>query len=590
MSELPWLKHYPPGTEPEIGDVAHRSLPELLRQSAEQYADAVAFTQCMPNGMNGSLRYGEVERLADEFAVYLREVAGLEQGDRVAVQMPNCLSYPVVVFGVLKAGCVLVNTNPLYTASEMTHQFADSGARALVIIDMFADRLPEVLPRTQIETVVTVRVSEFFPRVIAGIIRATQRYWNRTLPQITVDHTPLQEALTAGRERRGDDAGGSGSSMVEAYLEGVGPDSLAALQYTGGTTGVSKGAMLSHGNLVANTRQMLAMCGSHIQPGKETVLTALPLYHVFAFTVNLIGFYYMGGRNVLIPSPRPPSNLKRAFENYPITWLTGVNTLFNALLNERWFLEHPPGALRASAAGGMALHHSVAERWRDVTGTPIVEGYGLTESSPVLTFNPLGGTVKDGTIGIPVPSTQIRCVDDDDQPLPLGQPGELVARGPQVMQGYWQRPEDTGETLKDGWLHTGDIAEMDEDGYFRIVDRKKDMVLVSGFNVYPNEVEECIAALPGVREAGVVGVPDAKTGEAVRAYVVVDDPAPSEADIIAHCRKHLAAYKVPRGVEFLDELPKSLIGKILRKDLRVAPGAPQTPDSTSASTTESGRA
>jgi len=561
MSEHPWLQHYPAQTPAEIGETAHRNLPGLLGHSAAQHADEVAFTQVMPNGMNGRLRYRDVERLSDDFAVYLREVAGLEPGDRVAVQMPNCLSYPVVVFGVLKAGCVLVNTNPLYTGSEMIHQFSDAGARALVIIDMFADRLDRVLPKTQIETVITVRISEFFPKPVAGIIRATQRWWTRTLPPITVEHTPLIEALAAGRQRKDD-------ADPASYLDDVGLDSLAALQYTGGTTGVSKGAMLSHGNLVANTQQMLAMCGSHIRRGEETVLTALPLYHVFAFTVNLVGFYVMGGHNILIPSPRPPSSLKRAFENYPLTWLTGVNTLFNALLNERWFLEHPPRTLRASAAGGMALHSSVAEQWREVTGTPIVEGFGLTESSPVLTFNPLGGTVKDGTIGIPVPSTEVRCVDEDGNPVEDGQPGELVARGPQVMQGYWQRPEETAATLRDGWLHTGDIAQMDDDGYFTIVDRKKDMVLVSGFNVFPNEVEECIAAMPGVVEAGVIGVPDLKTGEAVRAYVVPDDDAPSEADVIAHCRRHLAAYKVPRSVEFLDELPKSPIGKILRKDLR----------------------
>jgi long-chain acyl-CoA synthetase len=562
MTNRPWLRHYPAGIEPSIGEVGYRNLPALLAGSAEQHADQVAFRQVMPNGMNGVLRYRDVERLSNDFALYLREVAGLEPGDRVAVQMPNCLSYPVVAFGVLKAGCVLVNTNPLYTATEMIHQFSDSGARALVIIDMFADRLDEVLPKTSIEAVVTVRISEFLPKVIAGIIRATQKYFNRTLPDINVEHTTLHDALGGGGEQR------EQGSSVQTYLDEIGPDSLAALQYTGGTTGVSKGAMLSHGNLVANTLQMLAMCGAHIRRGEETVLTALPLYHVFAFTVNLVGFYHMGGHNILIPSPRPPSNLKRAFENYPVTWITGVNTLFNALLNERWFLEYPPGELRASAAGGMALHQPVAERWREVTGTPIVEGYGLTESSPVLTFNPLGGKNKDGTIGIPVPSTQVRCVDDEGDDVPLGQPGELVASGPQIMQGYWQRPQETQETLRDGWLHTGDIAEMDEDGYFRIVDRKKDMVLVSGFNVYPNEIEECIAALPGVREVGVIGLPDAKTGESVRAYVVADEPAPSTAEIVAHCRKHLAAYKVPRSVELLDELPKSPIGKILRKDLR----------------------
>jgi long-chain acyl-CoA synthetase len=586
MTSRPWLDHYPPGTRPEIGDLPYLHLPDMMRRATGRYAQQIAFTQCMPNGMNGSLRYRQVEELSDAFAAYLREECGLRTGDRVAVQMPNCLSYPVVAFGVFKAGCVLVNTNPLYTPTEMVHQFRDSGARVLVIIDMFADRLPEVLPETAIERVVTVRISEFLPRIIAGIIRGVQRYWDRSLPAITVEHTPLPEALAAGRERL--------RSGVEplAYLDGVGHDTLAALQYTGGTTGVSKGAMLTHGNLVANTLQMLEMTGSEIEEARETVLTALPLYHIFAFTVNLLGFYRVGGRNILIPSPRPPSNLKRAFENYRITWLTGVNTLFNALLNERWFVEYPPKYLRASAAGGMALHGPVAERWREVTGTPIVEGYGLTESSPVLTFNPLNGTVKDGTIGIPVPSTEIRCVTEEGEPVAPGQPGELLARGPQIMAGYWGREEETAKTLKDGWLHTGDIAEMDDEGYFRIVDRKKDMILVSGFNVYPNEVEECIARVSGVREVAVIGVPDMKSGEAVRAYVVADEPVPSEADVVAHCRKHLAAYKVPRGVEFRDELPKSNIGKILRKDLRNEIGAvvpPETLGFTPESTTGSRR-
>ena len=589
LSVLPWLEHYPEGTQPQIDDPPYRNLAELVRESGAQYADTIAFTQCMPNGMNGSLRYREVDRLSDDLAVYLREVAGLEPGDRVAVQLPNCLSYPIVAFGILKAGCVLVNTNPMYTASEMAHQFSDSGARALVIIDMFADRLPDVLPKTSLETVITVSIGAFFPRIVRGIIYATQRYWARVLPPVTVEHTPLREVLAQGRDRR--EAGAD----VEAYLEGIDGDALAALQYTGGTTGVSKGAMLSHGNLLANTMQTLEMTRSHLRPGEETVLTALPLYHIFAFTVNLVGFHTMGGRNILIPSPRPPSNLKRAFENYPITWLTGVNTLFNALLIERWFLEHPPAKLRAAAAGGMALHASVAERWREVTGTPIVEGYGLTESSPVLTFNPLGGTVKDGTIGMPVPSTEVRCVTDEGEPVPNGQPGELAARGPQIMQGYWQRPDETAETIRDGWLHTGDVAEMDADGYFRIVDRKKDMILVSGFNVFPNEVEGCIAAMPGVIEAGVVGVPDGKSGEAVRAYVVAEDPDLTADDVIAHCREHLTSYKVPRSIEFRDELPKSLIGKILRKDLRtdIEAAAPRevavdTPP-TSVDTEEAGR-
>ncbi len=562
MTTRPWLEQYPTDIDPEIGEFPFRTLPELLRQAAAQHADTIAFTQCMPNGMNGSMKYRQVDALSDQFAVYLREVLGLQPGDRVAIQMPNCLSYPVVAFGVLKAGCVLVNTNPLYTPSEMTHQFNDSGARVLVVIDMFADRLPEVVKATGIETVITVRIAEFFPPVVAGVIRLVQRWWNRSLPKVTVDHTSLQDALKAGRETQA-----AGTDAL-AYLDGLGLETLAALQYTGGTTGVSKGAMLSHGNLISNTLQMLAMCGTHIRPGAETVLTALPMYHIFAFTVNLIGFFHMGARNILIPTPRPPGNLKRAFENYKITWLTGVNTLFNALLNERWFLESPPRHLKASAAGGMALHQSVAERWREVTGTPIVEGYGLTETSPVLTFNPLGGTVKDGTIGIPVPSTELRLLDGAGADVPAGQPGEIAARGPQIMQGYWGRAQDSADALTDGWFRTGDIAEMDAEGYFTIVDRKKDMVLVSGFNVYPNEVEEAIASLDGVQEVGVIGVPDATTGEAVCAYVVRSSAELTESQVVDHCRTTLAAYKVPKRVLFVEELPKSPIGKILRRELR----------------------
>ncbi len=559
MTERPWLAHYPSDVEHELVPPPFETLPQLIAAAVAEYGDTIAFTQCMPNGMNGSLSYEKVDALSDAFAAYLREDLGLAAGDRVAVQMPNCLSFPVVAFGVFKAGCVLVNTNPLYTANEMIHQFSDSGAKALVIIDMFADRLPEVIPATGIETVVTVRIAEFFPPVIAGVIRLVQKVWSRSLPAITVDHTPFQTALKRGRESVGNS---------DSYLEGVGADTVAALQYTGGTTGVAKGAMLTHANLISNTLQMMQLLGTHIRAGQETVLTALPLYHIFAFTVNLIGFFHKGARNILIPSPRPPSNLKRAFENYKITWTTGVNTLFNALLNERWFTENPPRHLVASAAGGMALHESVSEQWRKVTGTPIVEGYGLTETSPALTFNPLDGG-KDGTIGIPVPSTDLRLVAEDGTDVGVGESGEIIARGPQVMPGYWQRENDTAESMLDGWFRTGDIAQMDSDGYFTIVDRKKDMILVSGFNAYPNEIEERIAAMEGVMEVGVVGLPDDRTGEAIRAYIVgVHGEHPTEAQVIAHCRETLAAYKVPKSVRFVDELPKSPIGKILRRELR----------------------
>jgi long-chain acyl-CoA synthetase len=570
MTERPWLAHYPSDVEHELQKPSVSHLPGLISAASAEWGKKTAFTQVMPNGMNASLTYQQVESLSDDFAAYLREELGLSQGDRVAVQMPNCLAYPIVAFGIFKAGCVLVNTNPLYTASEMVHQFSDSGATTLVVIDMFADRLPEVLAKTQIKNVVTVRISEYFSPVVHGVIRLVQKVWSRSLPKITVEHTPFKTAMAQGRKK-------ANPAAAKNYLQGIGLDSLAALQYTGGTTGVAKGAMLSHGNLVSNTMQLLSFVGNYIRPGVEVVITALPLYHIFAFTVNLLAFYQRGGRNLLLPSPRPPSNLKRAFENYKVTWLTGVNTLFNALMNERWFSDSPPKHLRYSAAGGMALQGAVAERWREMTGTPIVEGYGLTETSPALAFNPFGGLNKDGTIGIPVPSTDIQLVNEAGKPVGVGEPGELVAKGPQVMLGYWNKEAETKAAMEGGWFHTGDIAEMDSDGYFTIVDRKKDMILVSGFNVFPNEVEEQIAAVQGVLEVGVVGIPDEKTGEAVRAYVVATAPAPTTEAILAQCREHLSAYKVPKSVVFVDELPKSPIGKILRRQLRdQALAAPNT--------------
>jgi len=360
-----------------------------------------AFTQVMPNGMNGSLTYAQVESLSDDFAAYLREELGLAQGDRVAVQMPNCLAYPIVAFGVFKAGCVLVNTNPLYTPSEMVHQFSDSGATALVIIDMFADRLPEVWVRPRSSTSSPcASLSTSLPSSTA--LFAACRRCGAARCQNTVKHTPFRAAMAAGRKK-------ANASAAAKYLQGMGPDSLAALQYTGGTTGVSKGAMLSHGNLVSNTGQLLSFVGNFLRPGVEVVITALPLYHIFAFTVNLLAFYQRGGRNLLIPSPRPPSNLKRAFENYKVTWVTGVNTLFNALMNERWFSESPPKHLRYSAAGGMALQSSVAERWRAMTKTEIVEGYGLTETSPVLAFNPLVVCTKMAPLAFLCPRPTFSC-------------------------------------------------------------------------------------------------------------------------------------------------------------------------------------
>jgi long-chain acyl-CoA synthetase len=462
----------------------------------------------------------------------------------------------------LKAGCVVVNVNPLYTAEEMAHQFADAEPQALIVVDIFANKLTQALKVHPIPNIIVTQVAEFFPTMPRGIVRLVQKHWDRTLAPITLPHIRLPDAIEAGRQKSD-----RKSIAVEGYSSVLSPDDIACLQYTGGTTGVPKGAMLTHGNLMMNMEQTMEMISDGVEKGREVALTALPLYHVFAFTVNLLGFYYLGARNVLIPNPRPLSNLKRAFENYPITWMSGVNTLFNGLSNEVWFQDSPPKTLKFASAGGMALQSSVAERWEDVTGKPVLEGYGLTESSPVITFNPLGKT-RPNSIGIPVPSTQLRCLDEDGNEVAQGEAGELAARGPQIMKGYWNKPDETAKTMRGDWLLTGDIGVMDSDGYFSIVDRKKDMVLVSGFNVYPNEIEDCLARHPGIMETAVIGVPDGASGEAVKAFVVLRDATLTEAAIRSYCREHLTAYKVPKSIEFRDDLPKSNVGKILRKELR----------------------
>jgi len=389
-----------------------------------------------------------------------------------------------------------------------------------------------------------------------------QKHWDKSVKRIETAHIRLPDAIAAGRGHVARD-----HVEVDAYHQTVTPDDIAVLQYTGGTTGVSKGAMLTHANLLVNMEQVMELLVGDLNKGQEVALTALPMYHIFAFNVNLLGFWWLGARNILIPNPRPLSNLKRAFENYRITWMSGVNTLFNGLTNEIWFTDSPPKHLKFSSAGGMALQSSVAEKWERITGSPVIQGYGLTETSPVLTFEPLG-KARPGSIGVPVPGTEIACMGDDGKPVPQGEAGEIAARGPQVMKGYWQKPEETEKVMLGDWFLTGDIGVMDADGYIRIVDRKKDMVVVSGFNVYPNEIEDVLAAHPAVLEAAVIGVPDEATGEAVKAFIVSSDPGLTEAALRAYAKEHLTAYKIPKRVEFRDELPKSNVGKILRKDLR----------------------
>ncbi|MCU0969091.1 MAG: AMP-binding protein [Rubrivivax sp.] len=532
----------------------------MASEAARRFAAQVAFTCVMPNGMHGQVRYAQVDEMSDAFACWLRQVAKVQAGDRVALQMPNCLAWPVALLGTLKAGCVAVNTNPLYTPSEMRHQFADSGAKVVVIVDMFADKLEEALPGTAVEHVVITRVPEFFPPVVGPIVHAVMKWWNRQVPAHGLKNAvTLPQALQAGRAVGGD---------AGAWWAPLTHDSLALLQYTGGTTGVAKGAMLTHGNLLWNMAQMRAMCASRIDEGKEVVLTALPLYHIFAFTVNFLCMFAAGARNVLVPSPRPVQNLQRAIENNRITWITGVNTLYNALLSEEWFTAFPPKHIKAAGGGGAAMHAAVVARWEQVTGAPLVEGYGLTETAPVVCFQPLEGERTPESIGIPAPMTRVRLLDDAGRDVAAGEPGELCVQGPQVMQGYWQRPEETAAVLKDGWLHTGDVAVMDARGTFKIVDRKKDLILVSGFNVYPNEIEDALTRHDKVLEAAVVGEKNAKTGEAVVAYVVKRDPSLTAEELAAHTRTLLTGYKQPARIVFRDELPKSPIGKILRKELR----------------------
>jgi long-chain acyl-CoA synthetase len=559
----PWTRFYPEQTAKDLPPVQWPHLPAFIRDAATTYRDRPAFTLFLPNGTQGTITYGEVDRLSDQFAVYLREVAGFAHGDRVALQMPNCLAYPVAVFGCLKAGLVMANTNPLYTPSEMTHQFTDSGAAGLVAIDVFATKVAEVLPKTRIRTVVLVSVPDLLPPMKRLLVRAVQKYVKKMIPPVTFAHTPFPQALAQGAAKI------AAGADPAAYQTPLNRDSIAALQYTGGTTGVSKGAVLTHGNLLANVSACLEMWKPFLTRGEEVMLTALPLYHIFAFTANLMLFFGVGGRNILIPSPRPFTNMKLVMEKEAVTWFTCINTLFIALMNEPWFQAIKQWKLKGTVAGGMALAPPVGARWQEMTGTPVYQGYGLTETAPVVTLNPFQRP-KMASIGVPIPGTDVRLVDEKGAEVAVGEPGELLVKGPQVMAGYWQRPDETANAIKDGWLATGDVATMDDEGYFQIVDRKKDLIVISGFKVFPNEVEAVLAEHPGVGEVCVLGTPDPLCGEAVVAFIVKKDPSLTAEQVRQHARATLTNYKVPKTVVFRDELPKSNVGKILRKDLREA--------------------
>ncbi len=552
MTERPWLNSYAPGVPAEIDLNEYRSIVDVFEQSCEKFHEEEAFI-CLGQTMS----YGELGRLSRNFAATLQK-RGLKPGDRIAIMLPNLLQYPVALFGALRAGLTVVNTNPMYTGRELKHQLIDSGARAIVVIENVAHTLAEIRSEVPIEHIFLTGVGDLlaFPR--SWLVNFVVRYVKRKVPPFDL---PDAESFRAALDR---------GSRLPFEPVPVGLDDLAFLQYTGGTTGVAKGAMLTHRNMVANMLQARAWLEG-LDPGRELIVTALPLYHIFALTANCLVFMSLGGRNLLIPDPRDMTGFVSELSRYPFTGITGVNTLFNGLLHTPGFSDLDFSNLKMAMAGGTALQRAVAEKWKEVTGQNIVEAYGLTETSPAACINPLGTEEFNGSIGLPIPSTECTVLDDEGNRLPQGETGELAVRGPQVMKGYWQRPEATAEVIMpDGWLRTGDIAEMTPEGYFRIVDRKKDMVLVSGFNVYPNEIEDVIAQHPKVLEVAIIGVPDEKSGEAVKACVVKRDPSLTAEELKAYCAENLTGYKRPRHIEFFDELPKSNVGKILRKDLREA--------------------
>jgi len=550
----PWIQSYLPGTPAEIDLDDGATLVSIFEASAARFADRPAFT-CMDHGLS----YGELDRMSAEFAAWLSKDLGLARGARVAIMLPNLLQYPVALFGVLRAGMTVVNVNPLYTARELKHQLVDSGAEAIIILESFAATLEKVIAETPVKHVAVTGIGDLLPFPKRHIVNFVVRRVKKMVPAYSLPgHLRLEAALARGRSK--------GFSPVE-----VSQEDLAFLQYTGGTTGVSKGAMLTHRNMVANLRQMHAWIGVLVEEGQEVVITALPLYHVFSLVCNCLLFMSVGGLNVLITNPRDIKAFVKELSQWPFTIITGVNTLYNALLQDDGFQKLDFSHLKWAGAGGMALQAAVAQRWHEVTGKYVQEGYGLTETSPVVSMQPTTvEAVFTGTIGLPLPSTEVMIRDDDGHELPVGEPGELCVRGPQVMKGYWQRPEATEQVMyPDGFLRTGDIATMDEQGFFRIVDRKKDMILVSGFNVFPNEVENIVTLHPDVVEAACIGVPDAKSTEAVKVFVVAREGADLDAaKVVAWCRESLTGYKVPKHVEFRKELPKTNVGKILRRELR----------------------
>ncbi|AVO51672.1 long-chain acyl-CoA synthetase [Ectopseudomonas oleovorans] len=552
MTENFWKDKYPVGVAAEINPDQYPNILAVLKESCQRFADKPAFSN-----LGKTITYGEIYKLSGDFAAYLQKHTDLKPGDRIAVQLPNVLQYPIVVFGAMRAGLVVVNTNPLYTAREMEHQFNDSGAKALICLANMAHLAEQVVPKTGVKTVIVTEVGDMLPTFKRLLVNAVIKHVKKMVPAYNLPKAvKFNDALTKGR----------GQSFSEANPSN---DDIAVLQYTGGTTGVAKGAMLTHRNLVANMLQVKELMGANLNEGCEVLIAPLPLYHIYAFTFHCMAMMLIGGHNILLTNPRDLPAVIKDLAKYRFTGFVGLNTLFVALCNNEDFRKLDFSSLKLTVSGGMALQLATAERWKDVTGCAICEGFGMTETSPVATVNPFSA-IQLGTIGIPVPSTLCKIINDEGQELAIGEIGELCVKGPQVMKGYWQRQEATDEILDaDGWLKTGDIGLIQEDGYLRIVDRKKDMILVSGFNVYPNELEDVLATLPGVLQCAAIGVPDEKSGEAIKVFVVVKPgESVTKEQVMEHMRANLTGYKVPKAVEFRDVLPTTNVGKILRRELR----------------------
>lgn len=546
----PWLANYPKGIPANIDADAYPSLLALFDDSFAKYKKRPAYAN-----MGQKITFEEVDQLSTQFAAYLQS-RGLEKGDRIALMMPNLLQYPIALFGAMRAGLVVVNTNPLYTPREMKHQFTDAGVKAIVVAENFGANLEKIIGETNIKVIISTSIGEMMGFGKRQLVNFMVRTVKGMVPKYSLpNEIKFSDALKQGKK------------FQLAKHQGS-PDEVILLQYTGGTTGVSKGAMLTNRNLVANMQQIRAMLSAALDDSGADVLCPLPMYHIFAFTVNTLAMMSIGACSVLITNPRDISTITKAFKDHNISLITGVNTLFNAMLNDQKFTQLDFSSLKAAVGGGMAVQRVVAEKWQQVTGCPLVEGYGMTETSPVSSCNPADGSGRIGTIGLPAPSTDMRIVDDQGNILGPNEVGELHVKGPQVMKGYYNRPEETAKVLKDGWMSTGDIAKMHDDGYFQIVDRKKDMILVSGFNVYPNEVEDVVATHPKVLEVAAVGIPHEKSGEVVKIFVVKKEKSLNEEELKAFCKENLTGYKCPKAIEFREELPKTNVGKILRRKLR----------------------